>query len=439
MADEAKSGFLNELVKLTVARIKFGSILSIVLFSIFGLLDWVLFRDKYLMLWGLRLFCALCMGIIYYLVHTYFGKRHAFALGIISAQIFAVAISVMVMITGGHKSIYYAGMITIVLVMCILFPWRVKESLITFAFVYLIYIVPIILFDKIIDKGTFISNNFFLVCSMIFATISTRITYRLRLTEYLAQQRVKQELELGRSIQTGLLPRDHPGKKGLRISGFMQPAVEIGGDYYDIIDIQGKNSIAVVIGDVSGKGVGAGLLMAMVKTAVFIYTEKGISPRNILIHINELINRHLSGEKFMTLLYMLWNSDKSCLTYSSAGHEHILIFRAASKEIEVIPAGGIILGVMKDIDAKLNETEIRMSPGDKLLLYTDGITDAHNANRERFGLERLQRSFLSHSSRSGHEIMNALKTEVLHFIGSYPQYDDITLVILEAEYKERCG
>ncbi|MDD5067672.1 MAG: PP2C family protein-serine/threonine phosphatase, partial [bacterium] len=247
------------------------------------------------------------------------------------------------------------------------------------------------------------------------------------------KERIAEELRLGRQIQTSLLPQESPKIPHLFLQGLMQPAKEIGGDYYDFITLPGQDRMGIVIGDVSGKGVAAGLLMAMVKTAIHIFSSRETSPKQVLIRINEILDRHIGGEKFMTMLYLVWQAAKSTLTYSSAGHEHILLYHDSTKEVDEIMSGGTILGILPDIDKMLEEKNIILKHSDKILLYTDGATAAQNQEKDRYGLERLKQSFMKHSQKPAHVIMKAVKDELYEFMGSYPQYDDITLVVLEAE------
>ena len=247
------------------------------------------------------------------------------------------------------------------------------------------------------------------------------------------KERMEGEMKMGRDIQMTLLPRIIPDMPGLRVSGLMIPAKEIGGDYYDFITLPQKDKLSIVIGDVSGKGVAAGLLMAMAKTAIHTLSKEETSPKEILIKANEILNQHIGGQRFMTLLYLIWEAQSKSLVYSSAGHEHILIYRTATGVVEAIVSGGFMLGMMPDIEEFLEDKKIELGHKDKILLYTDGVTEAQNEREERFGLLRLKEALAKHNSKPANELMQAVKDEVYTFIGNYPQYDDITLVVLEAE------
>ena len=247
------------------------------------------------------------------------------------------------------------------------------------------------------------------------------------------KQRLDEEMRMGRQIQMNLLPQKTPQIAGLVVQGLMNPAKEIGGDYYDFITLSGRDELGIVIGDVSGKGVAAGLLMTMAKMAIHALSQQENSPREVLLKANTLLYDQIGGQKFMTLLYLLWQAKTRTLLYSSAGHEHILIYRTATDAVEAIVSGGFMLGMMPEISTFLEETRIPFEVNDKILLYTDGVTEAQNANGDRFGLSKLKEVFLKHSSKPAAELMKSVKDEVYEFIGEHPQYDDITLVVLEAQ------
>ena len=245
--------------------------------------------------------------------------------------------------------------------------------------------------------------------------------------------RLEEEMKMGRQIQMALLPQKTPDVARLNAYGLMQPAKEIGGDYYDFVNMPDKEKLAIVIGDVSGKGVAAGLLMSMVKAAIHTLSQEDVAPRRLLVRINQMLYQNIQAQKFMTLLYFVWQPQDQTLTYSSAGHEHILICRNQSPQVEEIQSGGFMLGMLADIDMYLEEKEIKLQPHDKVLLYTDGVTEAENGSADRFSLNRLKESFQRHSSKPAQELMQSVKDEVYAFIGTQPQYDDITMVVLEAQ------
>ena len=278
--------------------------------------------------------------------------------------------------------------------------------------------------------------------------IGVTIDNALHHEDIIEKERFAEELKLGREIQQNLLPKTIPSLQGLRLEGLMLPAKEIGGDYYDYISTfhsagQGKQSrVGVVIGDVSGKGVGAGLIMATAKATLKGLSQQDLNPKQILTQANNILYEYTNGQKFMTLLYFQYKEKDRTLSYSSAGHEHILIYHtegsataggtAALSNVEAIVSGGFMLGMIPDIETFLEETQLYLKPNDKVLLYTDGVTEAENKTGDRLGLDRLKEIFQKHGSKPADELIKAVKEDVYAYIGSHPQYDDITLVVLEA-------
>lgn len=305
--------------------------------------------------------------------------------------------------------------------------------------------------------------------------------------DIIEKERLAEELRLGQEIQMNLLPKETPQIEGLQIAGLMLPAKEIGGDYYDyivssseIVD-SSKNQqtsglptpnsklqtrLSVVIGDVSGKGVAAGLIMATVKAMLEGLSEQQLSPKGTLVKANRILQRYTGGEKFMTMLYLTWDSREKKIRYSSAGHEHIIIYRckgvgeqqgdsarckgiegldqtktstplnlytSTPASVEVILSGGFMMGMLPDIETFLEDKELKLNPGDKVILYTDGVTEAHDPQGVLYSLERLVASVRKHGHKPVEELIEAVRQEVYGFISTQDQYDDITLVGMEIE------
>ena len=245
------------------------------------------------------------------------------------------------------------------------------------------------------------------------------------------QERIKQELELGRKIQIALLPKRSPDIEGLKVVGLTSPAKEIGGDYFDFVPLA-DNHLAIAIGDVSGKGVAAGLLMAMAKTAIRVLSQDESSPKQVLLRTNNIIYQDIEGEKFMTMLYLIWDPQSRTLKYSSAGHEHLIVYRAAEQKVEKIMSGGFMLGMFADISEFLENRQIALNVHDKLILYTDGVTEARDINENSFTMERLIDLVAVRGAQPADQLLHTIKDTVYAFIGTREQYDDITLVVMEA-------
>lgn len=261
--------------------------------------------------------------------------------------------------------------------------------------------------------------------------IGVTIDNALHHEDIIEKQRLAEELKVGRKIQTTLLPQQTPEIEGLLVAGLMEPAKEIGGDYYDFIELKDRNRFAIVIGDASGKGVAAGLLMAMSKAVIYTISEEIESPKEILKRTNTLLYKYIGGQRFMSMLYLQWDAATKQIKYSSAGHEHILVYRSSEKKTEAILSGGFILGILGDIEEMLKDDYVAVGAKDKIVLYTDGVTEARNEKGEMYTLSRLQESVTRHGEKSVRDLIIDVKDEVYQFMGTEDQYDDITLVVME--------
>ncbi len=256
----------------------------------------------------------------------------------------------------------------------------------------------------------------------------------------LDRERIAGELRLGREIQIKLLPQSVPAVDGLRLAGLSVPAMEIGGDYYDFFIPSGATrpdnspfpTVSVVIGDVSGKGVGAGLIMAAVQAILKELSRHDLSPRLILSRTNDHLLEYTRGGKFMTMLYLVWDGRTRRMIYSSAGHEHIIVWREKTGDVDVRLSGGFLLGVSPDIADMLEDNSLDLERGDKLVLYTDGVTEAAGPDGEMFGLDRLVQAVRNSGRANAQEVLEALQSELARFTRGNRQTDDITMVILEA-------
>ncbi len=271
---------------------------------------------------------------------------------------------------------------------------------------------------------------------MMFMAIQAAISIEnARLYENMKEKsRMETELGLGRQIQQGLFPREIPRIEGLELAGRAIPAKEIGGDYFDFISID-KELLDIVIGDVSGKGVPAGLVMVMAKTIVHSLALERKTPKQILLAFNQLMQQQVEADRFMSMLYFRWDSKQKRLYYSSAGHEHILIYRAQDERCEAILSGGVILNMLPpgEIDEVITEQELDIKAGDIVVLYTDGITEAMNREEEFFTQERLKASIERYGADSAPVVLEGIFADVNSFIKDTPQYDDITLVVMKVE------
>jgi serine phosphatase RsbU (regulator of sigma subunit) len=245
-----------------------------------------------------------------------------------------------------------------------------------------------------------------------------------------SRARTQAELQLGFHIQTGLLPHEIPKFDGISLAGSMTPAKEIGGDYFDFLNLPNGN-LGIVIGDVSGKGVPAGMVMTTLYAFLHAECRYFANTYRTLVHVNADLSSHISESMFASLLFFEWNPRTKALHYTSCGHEHILHFRKAENRLDTIRSGGIALGMVEDNSKIIREKSLLVHSGDTVLLYTDGVTEASNEAREMYGLERLKRFVEKYEALSADEIRKALLDELVAFSGGFAQSDDITVLVMK--------
>jgi sigma-B regulation protein RsbU (phosphoserine phosphatase) len=238
-------------------------------------------------------------------------------------------------------------------------------------------------------------------------------------------QQQGQELEKAREIQEGLLPKKIPQVKGLEVAGAWQPARVVGGDYYDVLKFS-ERKIGICIGDVVGKGITAALLMANLQASFRAFAEEGVSPGALCGKLHGVISNNVAQEKFVTFCYCTIDAEKNKLTYASAGHCPPLLLRGRGEAIS-LKEGGTPLGILPG--KEYADTEVQLEAGDRLVLYTDGLTEAMNADDEEFGEARLVGLGRKNTGLSAAELLEVIRKEVSGFSGGSFQ-DDFTLVVV---------
>jgi sigma-B regulation protein RsbU (phosphoserine phosphatase) len=250
---------------------------------------------------------------------------------------------------------------------------------------------------------------------------------RLKKESELFQQHLEQELAEAQRIQQFLLPQQSPSIDGLDIGIFSLPARQVGGDYHDFIELP-SGELGIVVGDVSGKGMPAALLMASVQASLRAYAETSYSPKHIISQVNNLLYRYTESHKFVTLFYGVLNPQSGTLTYSNAGHNYPLIFRENEDMFE-LDSTGMPCGILEN--ASYGEARIKMKRGDIALIYTDGITEAMNSDEMMFGEQRLKNVVSKSLHLDLTDLVNSIREELSRFVGNEPQFDDLTLVALK--------
>lgn len=247
-------------------------------------------------------------------------------------------------------------------------------------------------------------------------------------SDLVIKERISKELEVASKIQKRILPKNIHRVMGLEIANYFEPAKEIGGDYYDysIID---ENFFSVTIADVSGKGVPAAFLMALGRSILKTLDQKGTMPAENLVGLNNMIYPDITEDMFITMLHSKYDYEKKILYYSNAGHNPLIVYRAESDEIELHSVKGVAIGFLKGYNYK--QGEIKLSPGDIILYYTDGITEAENESKELFGLERLKEVIYKNRYQPVEKIKRNILKTLTDFQGEREQVDDLTFVVLK--------
>jgi phosphoserine phosphatase RsbU/P len=235
----------------------------------------------------------------------------------------------------------------------------------------------------------------------------------------------EQELAKAREIQEGLLPKKIPQVRGLEVAGAWQPASTVGGDYFDVLKF-GERKIGVCIGDVVGKGISAALLMANLQASFRAFASEEVSPSNLVGKLNEVISNNIAPDKFVTFWYCTIDTKENRLTYASAGHWPPILFHKSGEGVP-LREGGTPLGIFPD--RNYEDEGFPLASGDRLVLYTDGLTEAMNSDEQEFGERRLLELCSSKIALSASELLVAIRKEVVSFCSGNFQ-DDFTLVVV---------
>jgi len=241
------------------------------------------------------------------------------------------------------------------------------------------------------------------------------------------KERYAKEMEIAKEIQTSFLPESTPDIPGISIAAITIPAMEIGGDLYDFIPVEG-NRWGFVIADVSGKGVSAALFMALSCTHIHASGSTEHDPSLAIAHANRLIYEKSKSSMFITVFYGVLDVKRRSFSYVNAGHNPPILVRGNPPTVHTLAGKGIALGVIDEVN--LTRSELELEDGDLIALYTDGVTEAFNEQEEPFGEERFMEFLKQYHKYEPAEIIPALLEEIRTFCGNAPQSDDITVVLM---------
>ena len=252
------------------------------------------------------------------------------------------------------------------------------------------------------------------------------------------QERLQKEMQVAQEIQHTLLPSSFPQIEGYEISSYYEAAREVGGDYFDFVEVD-KESLGIVVADVSGKGVPGSLIMTMIRTALRTIAHGNKNAADVLSRVNDFVINDMKRGMFVTVFYVILDSHNRTINYASAGHNPMILYRGQTNKSYYLNPRGFPIGINlpdRTLFRKSIESDaIHLKEGDVLIAYTDGITEAMNAQREKFGEER----FLSVIRKCGHmkvdPLVDHIRDEIKAFTGGEAQSDDITLVAIKEKMK----
>lgn len=240
-----------------------------------------------------------------------------------------------------------------------------------------------------------------------------------------------EQLEMARDIQEGLNPMGYYEKNGIQIKGFTRAAKGVGGDYFDYTDID-EHRVCALLSDVAGKGVPASLVMVMIRTVFTSYIDReDVDCSSVVKAINDALSADFAIDKFATLFFVIYDRRTGELSFSNAGQGPLFCYRAALKSCTHTSLDGVPIGIMEDVDYQ--QAKVKFDPGDIVFIYSDGITEMRNADKDEYGLNRVQRFLLENHHMNAKEIVENLVEDVEKFRGDVPPHDDMTVLVLKRD------
>jgi sigma-B regulation protein RsbU (phosphoserine phosphatase) len=249
--------------------------------------------------------------------------------------------------------------------------------------------------------------------------------------EVAKRERLNREVEIAREVQERLFPQKLPVITGLDYAGHCRPALGVGGDYYDFLALPHGN-LGIAIGDVSGNGIGAALMMASLQAS--LRGEATRAPENLaaaVANVNRLVYEASASNRYATFFYGQYDPAQGKFDFVNAGHNSpILLHRGDGGKVTRLEPGGTVVGLIENVEYQ--EGSVRISPGDLLVAFTDGISEAMNLDDEEWGEDRLLDSIRGCHAKTAQEMLEIIFAAATQFAGTAPQHDDMTLVVLRA-------
>lgn len=296
-------------------------------------------------------------------------------------------------------------------------------------------VAPIVSNDEVIgvfdlesDELNAYSDDDLEVLMMLASQVAIIIEKVMLHEQLIEKKRLEGQLEVARQVQLELLPPSDPKLEGFDISAYNFPTEEVSGDYYDWVRIY-DDQIGLVVADVSGKGVPAAILMAFLRASLRAATHIGYATHISMAKVNYLLWESIERNQFVTAFYAILDAPNRTLSYANAGHNPPLLLDAQGNPT-FLERGSLPLGMFKD--TRYHEYFLTMEPGQLLVLYTDGATEALSLNGEEFGRERLAQAAQRSRNLSAKELIAAVERDVIEWTGGVGATDDITFFVIKA-------
>lgn len=411
--------------------------LTMVLVPIFFVLDLFVAPEELLPLFGIYRGASTLLAILQYIVvrstrPSRFSYLHGY---FVSLQV-GGAIALMTVSLGGFESGYYAGLIMVIIGVNLLMPWKATHTAANTALILSLYLGLNLGFGEVTDPIAAANNLFFLTGTSVISVAINHVRYVLIQSEFSLLVQLKQardalwsEMELAKQVQISLLPRSLD-IAGYEVAVSFVPAREVGGDYYDVI--QTSDGVRyVAIGDVAGHGLDSGLIMMMAQTAVMtvVRGSSDASPAEVLRSANAVLRENvgrLGSNHYMTMTILRLTDDEMTL---AGHHQDILVYRKKSGRVETVGSPGTWLGIIDDTDVFDESTSVAIEAGDRVLLFSDGITEATDSSGSLFGQDRLVEYFAELANEEIGTAVERLHQAVDAFQSE--QSDDMTLIMLQ--------
>ncbi len=435
--DYKTGGFEDYLNNIIHEWLRTLALLGFTLVPLFFILDYFTMPSELLTRVGIyRLIATFIIIAQYYIIRTSnpsrFSYLHAYVLSVVVGGIIAQ----MTVDLGGFDSRYYAGLNLVLIAVNLLMPWKAVHAAVNSIIIIGLYITLNLLSAQSYDTYILVNNLFFLFTTAVIVVSINHVRHRLVEKEFYLLEELQKardalwsEMELAKRIQTALLPEGQI-IKGFEIAATMHPAREVGGDYYDIITTP-TGEKWVTIGDVSGHGVDSGLIMMMAETTIIsiVNSLEDASPSKVIDSVNGVIRENLSrlgSDLYMTLMALHLNDNQMTV---AGKHQDLIIYRSASNKTETISTNGTWLGITDNMGRFLEDTTIDFTPGDIILLFTDGITEAMDESGEMYGQHRLEQALNRYADFPVGKLLKKIISDVQDY--QEDQLDDMTLVVLK--------